>query len=305
MQQTILIAGHRGFIGRHVVEEFLSHGWSVIGVSRNKLEDRPNFTQYQLDLHTPNGILQLKQILEQHECTTMLNLVWDVSANCHSALTSIDSQYDVLNISRAFIEATVDGKKNLIVVGTNAEYSENFHVHELYELDSDVLKPDSIYGMCKYATYKVLHKMCQDHNIAFIWPRIFSAFGPYMRPTCFMPTLINSIKNNKPFTIKNGLVRTHFTPVEVVATDLYQLIANHANVFIGPINIAAKRGLLTTDVANILIDNLNPDYRLLLTVNNTYYIEQNPSLTRHDKYIVTNGVYRDTIPYIVDMIKHY
>lgn len=304
MQQSILILGHRGFIGHHTVDWFLKNKWFVIGVSRHSLNyNHPNLIEFNLDLHTDLGIKELSAIIEKFNCNTVLNLVWDVAANCHSALTSFDSQYDALRIARAYVDAKISGNKNLIAAGTNAEYLTHYN-YKLFEDADECIGPDSIYGECKYSTYRILKKLCRDNDIAFKWPRIFSAFGEGMRPTCFMPALIKAISTRQPYEIKNGSAFTHFTPIEVVAEDLYHLIADNNNVTTNAVNISSMMGLFVTDVANILIDNLDSTFKPMLTIKSNIFICQAPSLEKHNQYISSTGVTRDTFPYVKRMLKY-
>lgn len=331
MQQTILIAGHTGFIGRHVVAEFLLHGWLVIGVSRRTLSNMTaanmtaanmtsanltaasnltaaNLTQYQCDLQTKTGLEDLKAIIEKYNCRILLNLVWDVSANCHSSLTAIDSMNMSLNVAKIFAESNVRGKKNLIGAGTNAEYTPHKDNGLLVEDDLSDIKPDSIYGVCKFSTFKILEKLCEDYDIAFKWPRIFSAFGLYMRPTCFMLSLMNSIHTKRAFTINNGNTITHFTPVELIAKALYNLIASNVDVTTGAVNIAAKPAFFTTQIADFIIDHMDASYKPLLTVKYNTVAHQNPSFKKHDIYIYDTFMSVDSkiiCKYILNLINWF
>lgn len=306
--KQILILGHTGFIGRHLTNTFLKKDWRVIGVSRGKTTEcfRPsNLIQHQLDLKTEAGLQALSNVITKYDCNIMVNLVWDVSANCHSSLNSIDSQYDVLRIARVFINADVTGYKELICAGTNAEYRPDCSDGSpLIEYMDRAILPDSIYGACKYATYRVLEKMCADHDIAFKWPRIFSAFGPGMRPTCFMPALVKALKNKEVFKINNGLTITHFTPVEFVTDIIYQLIDKHPGETLGAVNVATDKGISVNEVATILINTLTNPRESLVDMNYTRKTEQIPSLAKLESLVDTRCMKMDIIQYIKLMMQH-
>lgn len=307
MQKRILILGHTGFIGSHLTNTFLKNDWEVIGVSSRKPEPVVHglrLTNCQADLKTDAGLKTLKQIIETQDCNIVVNLVWDVSANCHSSLTSIDSLYDTTRIARVFVEAKVSGKKEFICAGTNAEYKPNCSDYApLVETAESVIKPDSIYGVCKAAGFKVLSKMCEDNDIAFKWPRIFSTFGAGMRPTCFMPALIKALKTGEIYTIKNGLTVVHFTPVEFVADAIFQLIDKHPGETLGAVNVATDKGTSVNEVATILINSMTNPRDAVVEIHRTVKTEQIPSLYKLDTLIDTIRMHVDVTSYIKSMMQ--
>lgn len=310
-KKLILILGHSGFIGQYLTYEFLKHDWEVIGIARHTRIDKTrlldvnvaNLEEYLLDISDPANDAILKKLIEDRQCNILCNLAWDVTENCHYSLTSIDSQHNVLRIAKMFAECKLHSKKELICAGTNAEYRQYSAAPDITSCidslidtgaphtQSDII-PDSIYGTCKAATFSILHKLCSDVDIAFKWPRIFVAFGYGMRPSCFMPALIKAIKNNEQFNINNGAMYVNFTPVELVASDIYKLIANVPFEFISSINIAANKMLTTSDVAHIICDAMHVNFDTHININTLTAMHQKPSLRYHDAVIDSTSAYQ-------------
>lgn len=80
--RTVLVTGHSKGIGLAITDALLKHGHRVVGVSRNRIDERDRLEQYACDLSSPNDVEQCaKDMMKSLRATA--NSTAKANANGH------------------------------------------------------------------------------------------------------------------------------------------------------------------------------------------------------------------------------
>ena len=166
----VLITGATGFIGVALCKEMIKNGNEVTAIIRensskkSKLPKEVKIVELSLDkLNKFNGSYDL-----------MYHLAWNGSSG--NDRNDFDMQYSNIKYT---IEAIKLAKrctcKKFIGAGSQAEYGV---VHGEAKEDETICKPFMMYGAAKLAAYHMGKIVAEQEEISFVWPRIYSVYGP-------------------------------------------------------------------------------------------------------------------------------
>ena len=166
----VLITGATGFIGVALCKEMIKNGNEVTAIIRensnkkSKLPKEVKIVELSLDkLNEFNGNYDL-----------MYHLAWNGSSG--NDRNDFDMQYSNIKYT---IEAIKLAKrctcKKFIGAGSQAEYGV---VHGEAKEDETICKPFMMYGAAKLAAYHMGKIVAEQEEISFVWPRIYSVYGP-------------------------------------------------------------------------------------------------------------------------------
>ena len=99
LDSVMLVTGARKGIGRHLVEQYVSQGWRVLGCSRQASDYRAeNYRHYCLDVADENQIKQMfADIRKSYRRLDVLINNAGVAAMNHALLTPISAAQNILN----------------------------------------------------------------------------------------------------------------------------------------------------------------------------------------------------------------
>ena len=198
----VLITGATGFIGVALCKEMIKNGNEVTAIIRensnkkSKLPKEVKIVELSLDkLNEFNGNYDL-----------MYHLAWNGSSG--NDRNDFDMQYSNIKYT---IEAIKLAKrctcKKFIGAGSQAEYGV---VHGEAKEDETICKPFMMYGAAKLAAYHMGKIVAEQEEISFVWPRIYSVYGPGENEGTLISYLVKTLKEGKciglfPEGTRNGL----------------------------------------------------------------------------------------------------
>jgi len=230
--KRIAITGVSGFIGRHVVAEFLTHDVEIVAITRDatKLNRLPKTVSIiEMDIARPAS-----DCFAQIGCPDILiHLAWDGLPNyksLHHFETELPKQYHFL---KAMISA---GLPSLLVTGTCFEYgmqsgplSENMPT-----------KPNNPYGFAKDVLRRQLEFLKLDKPFNLTWARLFYLYGEGQSENSLFSQLKKSVlQGDKVFNMSFGEQLRDYLPVTDVAKQIVVLAL--ARKDIGAINICSGK----------------------------------------------------------------
>lgn len=218
MHKKVLVTGVTGFLGSQIAEEFISSGYQIIGTRRlqSNLWRCENFIDKitWINLEDDNWkqqIINLKPEVFIHSAWEGVGA--DDRNNWHGQAKNIDLTLDFLELAKA-----VDAEK-FIGFGSQAEYGLfSGIINEDY-----VIQPTSAYGLCKNLVAQTIKCYSDQNNINWYWLRLFSFFGEKENDNWFIPTVIKSIRDNKPMDMTPGLQRYAYMYVKDLAKIVVQI----------------------------------------------------------------------------------
>ena len=217
----IMVTGATGFVGRHVVNQLLACGHSVIAIARDikRAQAMPWFEHVefiQCDLHDSFWPIFQSDNLPD----ALIHLAWP----------GLPNYRDFFHISRnlpsdlAFLEAAViSGVSHLIVAGTCLEYGIQYG-----PLVEDMeTKPTTPYGFAKDALRKSLQLLQKERAFTLQWMRLFYMYGEGQNVNSLLAQLDRAIDDGSLiFNMSVGDQLRDYLPIQEVAENFVLALEN-------------------------------------------------------------------------------
>jgi dTDP-6-deoxy-L-talose 4-dehydrogenase (NAD+) len=217
----VMVTGATGFVGRHVVNELLAHGHSVVAIARN-IEQAQKMVWFdhvefiQCDLH------KSFQHLFQNEYLP--------DAIVHLAWPGLPNYRDFFHISKnfpadlSFLEAIVNlGVPHLLVAGTCLEYGMQYGPLT-EEMET---RPTTPYGFAKDALRKGLQLLQKDRPFTLQWMRLFYMYGEGQNKNSLLAQLDRAIDEGQTvFNMSAGDQLRDYLPIKEVAKSFVLALEN-------------------------------------------------------------------------------
>ena len=245
----ILVTGQSGLLGSHLVDVLLTHGHEVYGISRTNRNENSKCHNYCLDLRDTDNA---RKILE----SIAPEIVFALAANAaegKSFFSPIDITTNNINVFfNTLVPSIRAGKlKRFIFTSSVAVYG----VIKVPFKESDLPKPQDIYGISKLTNEASLKIMSQVHGFEFVIVRPHNVFGPRQNmsdPYRNVVTLfMNHILRNEPYSIYgDGEMRRCFSYVKDVIEAIYH--CGFENVAGTTFNIGSDLDWTINQLSNII-----------------------------------------------------
>ncbi|MCI6996813.1 MAG: NAD(P)-dependent oxidoreductase [Eubacterium sp.] len=214
----IVITGATGFIGLHLINEWLKDDAEIYSVIR------PNSKNKQLIPTMPQ--VHLVEC-EMDDYDHLQDLIKEADYFYHFAWEGARAPYrDNEDIQRKNYECSVKaihsayrmGCSFFLGSGSQAEYGITTGiVDEEYPCN-----PVNAYGKEKLHAYNELSKLAKQFGIRFVWTRIFSIYGPHDYPGTLIMSALDKMKKNEPIKMTAGTQLWDYLYVEDAARAMKQ-----------------------------------------------------------------------------------
>ena len=231
----ILITGAASFLGRHLVEYFLSKEEEVLALVRENARGRDWLLKYEANNKFKLIVLDMKDI-------ERLDTEFDVCIHLAWGGIGKEGRMDE-NIQRENIDAAVKlmrvckerGAKRFLFAGSQAEYGQTLSDIEVkYGKDFDIntipkqsedspTNPKSEYGKAKLELKSKLKVLGDSLVIEYVHMRIFSVFGSGDHETSLISTCIKNFKENKDVHIGECIQSWNYIYIKDLCEAVYLL----------------------------------------------------------------------------------
>ena len=231
----ILITGAASFLGRHLVEYFLSKEEEVLALVRENARGRDELLKYEANNKFKLIVLDMKDI-------ERLDTEFDVCIHLAWGGIGKEGRMDE-NIQRENIDAAVKlmrvckerGAKRFLFAGSQAEYGQTLSDIEVkYGKDVDIntipkqsedspTNPKSEYGKAKLELKSKLKNLGDSLGIEYVHMRIFSVFGSGDHETSLISTCIRDFKENKDVHIGECIQSWNYIYIKDLCEAVYLL----------------------------------------------------------------------------------
>jgi nucleoside-diphosphate-sugar epimerase len=222
----VLITGGAGFIGRHVVRQFLGHGWEVValdvdGFDDFELKNAVNFTSNRGDINSKKTLREA-----MHGCDAIVHLAAVVSVP-----QSIEEPEKTITVNvdgtRNVLQCALDGGVSNVVVASSAAVYGTCP-------DMPLIESAPVECLSPYAQSKATN---EEDVVAFrtkglnaIALRFFNVYGPGQRSdssyASLIPSFLHAMKNGERPTIHGDGEQTRdFVHVHDLARAIYKTVA--------------------------------------------------------------------------------
>jgi nucleoside-diphosphate-sugar epimerase len=217
----VLVTGATGFVGRHVVNELLARGHTVIAVARDITKaktlawfDRVAFIQ--CDIHKDFKPLLTSENLP----VAIVHLAWPGLPNYKDFFHIGEN----LPADLAFLETAIKaGVKHLVVAGTCLEYGMQYGPLT-EEMETH---PTTPYGFAKDSLRKALQLLQKERPFTLQWLRLFYMYGEGQNSNSLLAQLDRAINEKQGvFNMSNGDQLRDYLPIQKVAANFVLALEN-------------------------------------------------------------------------------
>lgn len=231
----VLITGAASFLGRHLVEYFLSKEDEVLALVRENARGVDELLGYEANNKFKLIVLDMKDI-------ERLDIDFDVCIHLAWGGIGKEGRMDE-NIQRENINAAIKlmrvckerGAKRFLFAGSQAEYGQTLSdIESKYGNDFDInaipkqsedapTNPKSEYGKAKLELKSKLKNLGDSLGIEYVHMRIFSVFGSGDHETSLISTCIKDFKENKDVHIGECIQSWNYIYIKDLCEAVYLL----------------------------------------------------------------------------------
>lgn len=231
----ILITGAASFLGRHLVEYFLSKEEEVLALVRENARGKDELLKYEANNKFKLIVLDMKDI-------ERLDIDFDVCIHLAWGGIGKEGRMDE-NIQRENIDSAMKlmrvckerGAKRFLFAGSQAEYGQTiadievkygkgFDINNIPKQSEDSpTNPKSKYGKAKLELKSKLKNLGYSLGIEYVHMRIFSVFGSGDHETSLISTCIRNFKENKDVHIGECIQSWNYIYIKDLCEAVYLL----------------------------------------------------------------------------------
>ncbi len=255
---SVLITGGAGFIGRHVVRQFLDHGWQVVVLdvdefSESERQEMGDFTVIQEDINSKESLRDAMK-----SCDAVVHLAARVSVP-QSIQEPEKTMFINVEGTENVLQCALDAGVSKVVVASSAAVYGSWP--EMPLLESAPVECLSPYAESKAANEKQVVAF-RNKGLDAIALRFFNVYGPGQRYdsayASLIPLFLHSMKNGKRPTIHGTGEQTRdFVHVHDLAKAVHAMVARSTPYEYSVANVASQTQISVLDVVRSINQCLN------------------------------------------------
>ena len=253
----ILVTGSTGFVGQQVVKALSLLEVDLCIVVR---PEKSNF----FEQNTAVKLIVISNNVFAESASWWKKQCRDVDIFIHLAWYAEPGKYLDSNYNEQCFSGTKDmakgaveaGVKRFIGIGTCFEYQ----FSELPLDTSSPLDPQTLYAKMKVNTFEYLSSYFQEHNVKFLWCRLFYLHGEGEDERRLVPVIRKNLSEGKIVELTSGDKVKDYMNIEEAG----KIIANLAvNKHTGAYNVCSGKGTTIKALAEKIADEYNNGRSLL------------------------------------------
>lgn len=265
MKKTVVVTGGAGFVGSHLCDWFIDHGYKVIAVDNLITGSRRNIAH----------LIKNKSFkFLNHDISKPLKISGPVHYILHfaspaSPIDYVKHQLATMTVgaqgTQHCLEIAKQKKATFLLASTSEVYGDPLEhpQKETYWGNVNPNGPRSMYDEAKrYAeAITMVYNRCYKVNTKII--RIFNTYGPRMqiKDGRVVPNFIDQILSNKPLTVYGtGKQTRSFCYVDDLVDGITKLLLSKE---MGPMNMGNPREFTILEFAHLIREFYNPKAKIV------------------------------------------
>jgi NAD dependent epimerase/dehydratase len=266
--QKILITGADGFIGSHLTETLLRKGydirafvmynsfnsWGWLDTLDPELKKRVEIVSG--DIRDPNGV---RKAMEGVDVVFHLAALIAIPFSYSSPDSYIDTNIKgTLNI----VQAARDLRTKRILVTSTSEVYGTAQFVPITEVHPK--QPQSPYSASKIGADCIAESFFRSFDLPVTIVRPFNTYGPRQSARAVIPTIITQLLNGVTEIKLGDVIPTRDLLFVADTVEGFIKIAESENLIGQDVNIATQSEISVGDLANTLINLINPEAKIIL-----------------------------------------
>lgn len=267
MKQKILVTGADGFIGSHLVEQLLDYGYEVKAfvyynsfntwgwVDTFSKEQKNKLEIFVGDIRDPYAVREaVKGVDAIMHLAALIAIPFSYYAPDTYVDTNIKGTLNVLNAARD------EGNKRVLITSTSEVYGTAQYV----PIDEKhPFQGQSPYSATKIGADRLAESFYKSFELPVSIVRPFNTFGPRQSARAVIPTIITQLLSGITEIKLGSLEPTRdFNYVKDTVNGFIEILKSERTIG-EEINIATQREVSIGDLANELINQINPNARIV------------------------------------------
>lgn len=194
---NVIITGATGVVGNALVRYLLDRGISVTAVVRPNSRRKKFLPQHANRLRVVDCLLgsyaEISDVLLEDSYDAFFHFAWEGSQGKERVANRDNYMLQIKN-TEAALEAVElcrhIGCKTFIMPGSQAEYG----IYKSAVTEATHKNPCNAYGIAKLCVEQMTKLLCAEYGIEYIWPILFSIYGPYDATRNLVDTTIRGLK---------------------------------------------------------------------------------------------------------------
>ncbi len=267
MGKKILVTGADGFIGSHVTETLVENGWEVRAFafynsfnSWGGLDTLPKAVMDHVEVFTGD----IRDSYGVREAVRGCGAVFHLAA-----LIAIPFSY---HSPASYVDTNIKGSLNVLQAARDMEVgrvlvtstSEVYGTAQYVPIDEKhPFQGQSPYSATKIGADRLAESFFRSFGLPVTIVRPFNTYGPRQSARAVIPTIITQLLSGKTEIKLGSLTPTRdFNYVKDTARGFYEIFKSDRTIG-EEINIASQREISMGDLANKLIEQMNPAARII------------------------------------------
>jgi len=251
----ILVTGITGFLGSHIAESLVNK-FTVIGLKRKKsnIWRCENFKDKVIWIDIDGDSDYINE-LSKYFLEIIIHGAWIGVESSERDDWQIQSKniYFLLELLQI---AKITATEKFIFLGSQAEYGNiNGLVTEVQECEAT-----SAYGSIKLACLEISKTFSKNHNINWIWLRLFSLFGEKEKETWLFPSLIEKMKSDIQMDFTLGEQMYSYLYIKDFVSIIDKIVT--LNIQSGIYNVSSDIVRPIRSFLEEIRDRINPEFQL-------------------------------------------
>lgn len=260
--KKVLVTGADGFIGSHLVERLLQEGSSVKAfvyynsfnswgwIDSLEAHIKKNIEIFSGDIRDPNGVrVAIKNVDVVFHLAALIAIPYSYHSPDSYIDTNIKGTLNILQGAREY------GVEKLLVTSTSEVYGT---AQFIPITETHPKQGQSPYSATKIGADFLSESFFRSFNLPVVIVRPFNTYGPRQSARAVIPTIISQLLHGEA-VLKLGDLRPRRDLLYVEDTvEGFIEIAKADNIFGEEINICTGTEISVGDLAEIIIDQINP-----------------------------------------------
>jgi nucleoside-diphosphate-sugar epimerase len=215
--KRVLVTGPSGFLGKHCLRRLAREDCEIHAVNRGGCgEPSTRVTWHAADLRKVDHVLPL---IAKVRPTHLLHGAWVATPRLYG---HSPENFAWLQSTIALAEAfAAHAGARFLGIGSSAEYDPD---ERPCTEDATPIRPATIYGKCKAASWLAVQAAAQQHGFSAAWGRLFLPYGPGDPPQRLIPSVVAALRARQPVRTTLGTQQRDFVYAPDAADLLVRLL---------------------------------------------------------------------------------